>query len=107
MRATHYIRLTLVAVFQALLVAALLYLDSRPFESKPPRWIPNSIAIAMLLIPFISYVLVAFNAPIFQKWSRTRKTIILPIFSFLLTIAGMQVWMGAGLIIQINLRGYI
>jgi hypothetical protein len=66
MRSTHFIRLALIVIWQAVMVACLLYFDS----SSSHRWVLSVIAISALLLPFVGYIAAVYHAPLFARWSR-------------------------------------
>ena len=65
MRATHFIRLALIGLWQAVMVSGIVY-----FDSSPHHWIPSVFAVAALLVPFIGYIVTVYHAPLFARWSR-------------------------------------
>jgi len=101
-RPKHYIRLALVAIFQAVMTLALLC-----FGSDSPHWIPDVLAVSALLVPFIGLVLITYEAQMFQNLPRLRKICILSSISALLSLGGFQLWTFAGAIVRMCFRGYI
>jgi hypothetical protein len=91
----HFIRLAVVAVWQVLTVAAVLY-----FDSSPQRWIPSLCALAALLPPFVCYIVAVYDAPLFARWSRALKAGVLTLLSIVLTIGGYCALFFIGLFIQ-------
>jgi hypothetical protein len=101
-RPKHYIRLALVAVFQAVLTLALLC-----FDSDSPHWISDVLVVSALLVPFIALVLIAYDAQVFQNLPRLRKVCILVSISALFSLGGFQLWTFAGAIVRMCFRGYV
>ena len=95
MRATHFKRLALIVIWQAIMVAAVLY-----FASSPRRWLPSVFAVAALLVPFVCYIAAAYDAPFLAKWSRILKASVLTLASVIVTIGGYCVLFFAGLLIK-------
>jgi len=93
--ATHLIRLALIVVWQAVMVAAVLY-----FDSSPRRWLPSLFAVAALLVPFVCYIIVVYDLPVLAKWSRIVRASVLTLSSIVVTIAGYTVMFLADLVIR-------
>ncbi len=92
-------RLTLILVFQAVMVAATLH-----FDSSPRRWLPGSFAAAAMLVPLIGYIAAVYKAPRFGKWSRVLKTGVLTLLSILATMCGYTLLFLLGLWIKGDLH---
>jgi len=85
-------RLAVIPIFQVAMVSALLYLDS-----SPHRWLLNALAVAALLVPFIGYMAVVWDAPLFGKWSRILKAGVLTLASIFATVGGYTLLFVGGL----------
>jgi hypothetical protein len=96
MRSTHFIRLALIVIWQAVMVACLIYFDS----STSHRWILSVIAVAALLLPFIGYIAAIYDAPLFAKWPRVLKAGVFTLSSFVFTIGGYLMFFLAGYFIR-------
>jgi len=102
MSTTHYIRLGLVAGFQAVMAALIIYFDSIQNDSAA-----NFFGILVFLVPFVGLVLIAYGIPILPNLPRIKRICVLAFFSFLLTYGAFQVWMTAGAFILMLIRGYM
>jgi hypothetical protein len=70
----------LILFWQAVMIAAILH-----FDSSPQRWIPACFAISALLLPFVSYIAVLYDAPLLMKFSRYLKAGVLTVVAFVAT----------------------
>ena len=95
MTAAHFKRLVLILIWQAAMVAGVLY-----FDSSPRRWIPGAFGVAALLLPFVGYIAAFDDAPLLTKWSRIVKASVLTLASVAVTIVGYGVLFLTGLLIR-------
>jgi hypothetical protein len=86
-------------VWQASMIAAVLY-----FDSSPSRWMPGAFAAAALLLPFIGYIAVFHGLPWLVKWPRFLRTGILTVSSIVATIVAYVALFVLGLLLQEQLH---
>jgi hypothetical protein len=93
MRTTHFKRIALIVVWQATMLTGALYYDRFPNLS-------NAFIAAALSLPFLGYIAALYDAPLFAKWSRGSKGMVLTVLSLVLTIAGYVALFLTGIMIK-------
>ena len=89
----------LAVVWQATMIAAVLY-----FDSSPSRWVPGVFAAAALLVPFIGYIAVFRSVPWLVEWPRSLRTGLFTISSIVATIVAYVALFALGLFLQEQLH---
>lgn len=80
---TQFKRLALIAVWQTVMVTAVLY-----FDPSPREWISSTFAVAALLVPFIGYIAALYDIPLLARWPRILRVAVLTLLSLLVTVGG-------------------
>ncbi len=83
------------------MVVALFYSN---FNATAPRWIPSIFGVAALPLPFVFYIAAVYDAPMFARWQRILKAIVVTIGSVIVTVGGYLIFFSTGLVILEKLR---
>lgn len=100
MRTSHYKRTLFVFAIQVVAVTAALCLDHTRLE-----WLAAFGFFAAYLVPFVGYIVVLCDAPMFTDRSRLLKTAALTVLSIVATVGGTMLILLMFLVSGFPLRG--